>query len=40
MGSNRDGGYAEVMTARATGLVSIPDQLSSEAVLVTPSTAG
>lgn len=30
MGSTRDGGYAEMMTARATGLVSIPDDLSSE----------
>ncbi|CAO3456297.1 Alcohol dehydrogenase (EC 1.1.1.1) [Azospirillum argentinense] len=28
MGSTRDGGYAERMTARATGLVSIPDDLS------------
>ena len=30
LGSSRDGGYAEMMTARATGLVSIPDDLSSE----------
>lgn len=30
MGSSRDGGYAEMMTARATGLVAIPDELSSE----------
>lgn len=30
VGSSRDGGYAEMMTARATGLVSIPDELSSE----------
>ncbi len=30
MGSSRDGGYAEMMTAPATGLVSIPDELSSE----------
>jgi alcohol dehydrogenase len=30
MGATRDGGYAELMTARATGLVSIPDALSSE----------
>ena len=30
MGSSRDGGYAELMTARATGLVAIPDELSSE----------
>lgn len=30
MGSSRDGGYAEIMTARATGLVSIPDELSSQ----------
>ncbi|MEO1975109.1 MAG: alcohol dehydrogenase catalytic domain-containing protein [Paracoccaceae bacterium] len=29
-GSSRDGGYAEMMTARATGLVSIPEELSSE----------
>src|SRR5580658_11357969 len=28
-GVHRDGGYAEVMTAKATGLVSIPDDLSS-----------
>ena len=30
MGSSADGGYAERMIARATGLVSIPDELSSE----------
>jgi alcohol dehydrogenase len=30
MGSSRDGGYAEMMTARATGLVAIPDELSSQ----------
>ncbi|MBM3606474.1 MAG: zinc-binding dehydrogenase [Alphaproteobacteria bacterium] len=30
MGSSRDGGYAEMMTARATGLVAIPEELSSE----------
>lgn len=30
MGSSRDGGYAEMMTARATGLVAIPDDLSSQ----------
>lgn len=30
MGSSCDGGYAERMVARATGLVSIPDGLSSE----------
>ncbi|HYF89534.1 zinc-binding dehydrogenase [Azospirillum sp.] len=30
MGASRDGGYAEMMTARATGLVSIPDDLSSQ----------
>lgn len=29
-GSSRDGGYAERMTARHTGLVAIPDALSSE----------
>lgn len=29
IGSNCDGGYAEMMVARATGLVSIPDELSS-----------
>lgn len=29
-GSSRDGGYAEMMTARHTGLVAIPDELSSE----------
>src|SRR5712675_221277 len=28
-GIHRDGGYAEVMTAKATGLVSVPDDLSS-----------
>lgn len=30
VGSNCDGGYAEMMIARATGLVSIPGELSSE----------
>ncbi|TDH59919.1 alcohol dehydrogenase [Dankookia rubra] len=30
MGSNRDGGYAEMMTARGTGLVSIPPELNAE----------
>lgn len=30
VGATCDGGYAEVMLARATGLVSIPDELSSE----------
>lgn len=30
-GIHRDGGYAEVMTAKASGLVSIPDELSSAA---------
>ncbi|SEC87912.1 zinc-binding dehydrogenase [Pseudomonas anguilliseptica] len=30
VGSSCDGGYAEMMIARATGLVSIPDELSSE----------
>lgn len=30
VGSTCDGGYAEMMLARATGLVSIPDELSSE----------
>lgn len=30
LGSSCDGGYAEMMIARATGLVSIPDELSSE----------
>src|SRR3712207_2779351 len=30
VGSSCDGGYAEMMLARATGLVSIPDELSSE----------
>lgn len=29
VGSNRDGGYAEMMLVRSTGLVSIPDELSS-----------
>jgi alcohol dehydrogenase len=29
-GSSRDGGYAEMMLARASGLVAIPDDLSSE----------
>lgn len=29
-GSSRDGGYAEMMLARGTGLVSIPDELGSE----------
>lgn len=29
-GSSRDGGYAEMMTVRHTGLVAIPDDLSSE----------
>jgi len=29
-GSSRDGGYAEMMLARATGLVSIPGELGSE----------
>lgn len=29
-GASRDGGYAEMMLARATGLVSIPDELESE----------
>lgn len=29
-GVSRDGGYAEMMTARASGLVAIPDELSSE----------
>jgi len=29
VGSNCDGGYAEMIIARATGLVSIPDELSS-----------
>jgi alcohol dehydrogenase, propanol-preferring len=28
-GIHRDGGYAEVMTAKASGLVSVPDDLSS-----------
>ncbi|EAP72153.1 Alcohol dehydrogenase [Ralstonia solanacearum UW551] len=31
VGSSQDGGYAEMMIARSTGLVSIPDALSSEA---------
>jgi alcohol dehydrogenase len=30
MGASRDGGYAEMMLARGTGLVSIPDELDSE----------
>ncbi|KWV43328.1 alcohol dehydrogenase [Rhizobium altiplani] len=30
LGSSCDGGYAEMLIARATGLVSIPDELSSE----------
>ncbi|WP_321917418.1 alcohol dehydrogenase catalytic domain-containing protein [Paraburkholderia sp. J11-2] len=30
LGVSRDGGYAEMMLARATGLVSIPDELASE----------
>lgn len=30
VGSTCDGGYAEMMLARATGLVSIPDELASE----------
>ncbi len=30
VGSSCDGGYAEMMLTRATGLVSIPDELSSE----------
>ncbi len=30
VGATCDGGYAEMMLARATGLVSIPDELSSE----------
>ncbi|CAM5199691.1 alcohol dehydrogenase OS=Castellaniella defragrans OX=75697 GN=HNR28_001907 PE=3 SV=1 [Castellaniella denitrificans] len=29
-GATRDGGYAEMMLARATGLVSIPDELEAE----------
>jgi alcohol dehydrogenase len=29
VGATRDGGYAEVMLARATGLVSIPDELDA-----------
>ncbi|WP_247419334.1 alcohol dehydrogenase [Ralstonia pseudosolanacearum] len=31
VGSSQDGGYAEMMIARGTGLVSIPDALSAEA---------
>lgn len=30
VGSSCDGGYAEMMIARATGLVSVPDELTSE----------
>lgn len=30
VGSTRDGGYAEMMLARSTGLVAIPDELNSE----------
>src|SRR5215471_14987093 len=30
VGATCDGGYAEMMLARSTGLVSIPDELSSE----------
>ncbi|KRC70139.1 alcohol dehydrogenase [compost metagenome] len=30
VGRSRDGGYAEMMLARSTGLVAIPDELSSE----------
>ena len=30
VGSTRDGGYAEMMLARATGLVAIPDELNAE----------
>ncbi|MEK6420315.1 MAG: alcohol dehydrogenase catalytic domain-containing protein [Burkholderia gladioli] len=30
VGASRDGGYAEMMLARATGLVAIPDALASE----------
>src|SRR4051812_31154563 len=30
VGASCDGGYAEMMLARATGLVSIPDELGSE----------
>lgn len=30
VGATRDGGYAEMMLARSTGLVSIPDELSAE----------
>lgn len=30
MGASRDGGYAEMMTARSSGLVRIPEELSSE----------
>ena len=31
VGSTQDGGYAEMMVTRSTGLVSIPDELGSEA---------
>lgn len=31
VGSTQDGGYAEMMVARSTGLVSVPDELGSEA---------
>ncbi len=31
VGASRDGGYAEMMLARATGLVAIPDELDAEA---------
>ena len=31
VGATRDGGYAEMMLARATGLVSIPDELDADA---------
>ncbi|WP_431272844.1 hypothetical protein [Dankookia sp. P2] len=30
VGSSRDGGYAEMMTARGTALVSIPEELEAE----------
>ena len=30
VGSTHDGGYAEMMLSRGTGLISIPDELSSE----------
>jgi alcohol dehydrogenase len=30
VGASCDGGYAEMMLARGTGLVSIPDELNSE----------